>query len=108
MPLPAAWRTAEDPASAEWPASDWWRGFKSPALEALIAGAEHANDDLAAAIARVDEAMGDEREERFRVRARECQRVEARPFRDHDLGLAGEHARDDPVRGHIHRNAGRL
>jgi NodT family efflux transporter outer membrane factor (OMF) lipoprotein len=55
-PVPAAWRTPEDPSAAQWPASDWWRGFKSTPLEALISGAEQANDDLGAAVARVAEA----------------------------------------------------
>jgi len=36
--------------------SNWWQGFESPQLDALIAQALHANDDIAAAIARVREA----------------------------------------------------
>ena len=39
-----------------WPASQWWQGFKSPQLDDLMAQAQKANDDLAAAIARVREA----------------------------------------------------
>jgi NodT family efflux transporter outer membrane factor (OMF) lipoprotein len=39
-----------------WPAADWWQGFNSPQLDELIAAAERSNDDLAAAIARVQEA----------------------------------------------------
>jgi NodT family efflux transporter outer membrane factor (OMF) lipoprotein len=39
-----------------WPAADWWRGFGSAQLDDLIAEAEHSNDDLAGAIARVQEA----------------------------------------------------
>jgi NodT family efflux transporter outer membrane factor (OMF) lipoprotein len=57
---PAAWRDAADAGSpaapVAWPARDWWRGFKSPPLEDLIARAERANDDLGAALARVTEA----------------------------------------------------
>jgi multidrug efflux system outer membrane protein len=39
-----------------WPSADWWRGFGSDPLDRYIAQAESANDDLAAAIARVREA----------------------------------------------------
>jgi NodT family efflux transporter outer membrane factor (OMF) lipoprotein len=39
-----------------WPASDWWHGFGSERLDALIAEAERNNDDLAGAMARVQEA----------------------------------------------------
>lgn len=39
-----------------WPASQWWQGFKSPQLDDLMAEAQKANDDLAAAVARVREA----------------------------------------------------
>jgi len=39
-----------------WPARDWWAGFKSPELDELMRQAEAANDDLAAAMARVQQA----------------------------------------------------
>jgi outer membrane protein, multidrug efflux system len=52
---PPAWRTA-DGHRAAWPEADWWRGFGSNQLDELIAQAEAANYDLAAAIARVREA----------------------------------------------------
>jgi multidrug efflux system outer membrane protein len=39
-----------------WPASDWWHAFGSPTLDDLIAEAQRSNDDLAGAIARVEEA----------------------------------------------------
>ncbi|HEV2549773.1 MAG TPA: efflux transporter outer membrane subunit [Stellaceae bacterium] len=42
--------------SARWPSADWWRGFGSSELDALIAEAQKANYDLAAAVARVREA----------------------------------------------------
>jgi multidrug efflux system outer membrane protein len=42
--------------SSVWPAADWWHGFKSARLDELIAEAERNNDDLAGAIARVQEA----------------------------------------------------
>ena len=39
-----------------WPAGEWWHGFGSAQLDELIATAERSNDDLAGAIARVQEA----------------------------------------------------
>jgi outer membrane protein, multidrug efflux system len=56
IPSPDHWVTAGDPQAPEWPASDWWRGFRSAELDAYIAQAQSANDDLRAAIARVEEA----------------------------------------------------
>jgi multidrug efflux system outer membrane protein len=53
---PDRWLTASDAAAAEWPTTDWWRGFDSADLDAFIAEAQHANDDLRAAIARVSQA----------------------------------------------------
>jgi outer membrane protein, multidrug efflux system len=55
---PSQWHeTAGAGASAiPWPAADWWHGFGSPRLDELIAEAERNNDDLAGAIARVQEA----------------------------------------------------
>jgi outer membrane protein, multidrug efflux system len=55
VPPPAQW-TGGAPTGAAWPSADWWRAFNSPQLNQLIAEARGANDDLAAAIARVDEA----------------------------------------------------
>jgi outer membrane protein, multidrug efflux system len=57
LPTPTstpAWR--EGVANDVWPAPDWWKAFGSPELDSLIAKAEHDNDDLAAAVARVSEA----------------------------------------------------
>lgn len=42
--------------STVWPAADWWHGFGSAKLDELIAEAQRSNDDLAGAIARVQEA----------------------------------------------------
>ena len=61
IPLPQAWNApvaSGDPAPAPrvWPAADWWHGFGSAQLDDLIAEAERSNDDLAGAIARVQEA----------------------------------------------------
>jgi outer membrane protein, multidrug efflux system len=50
------WVTASDAAAPEWPPAEWWRGFNSAELDGFIAQAESANDDLKAAIARVEEA----------------------------------------------------
>jgi multidrug efflux system outer membrane protein len=54
---PEKWRDAtahED--TAVWPTPDWWHGFGSAKLDELITEAEHSNDDLAVAVARVQEA----------------------------------------------------
>jgi len=53
---PTAWRTADNQQKVRWPAPDWWHGFGSSQLDELIAQAEAANYDLAAAIDRVREA----------------------------------------------------
>lgn len=45
-----------NPSVAVWPAAEWWHGFGSDALDQYIAEAERSNDDLAAAMARVEEA----------------------------------------------------
>jgi outer membrane protein, multidrug efflux system len=54
--LPAAWTTPPSDLEAAEPARDWWRGFGSSALDDYIAQAQSANDDIAAAIARVRQA----------------------------------------------------
>jgi multidrug efflux system outer membrane protein len=59
--LPAQWHESAGGAgggasASVWPAAEWWHGFGSPKLDQLIAEAEHNNDDLAGAIARVQEA----------------------------------------------------
>jgi outer membrane protein, multidrug efflux system len=59
--LPAQWHesagsTAGAESASVWPAAEWWHGFGSAKLDQLIAEAEHNNDDLAGAIARVQEA----------------------------------------------------
>jgi outer membrane protein, multidrug efflux system len=55
---PAQWReaAASNGAEAVWPAAEWWHGFGSAKLDELIAEAQRNNDDLAAAVARVQEA----------------------------------------------------
>jgi NodT family efflux transporter outer membrane factor (OMF) lipoprotein len=53
---PASWVTDSAAAAPQWPSSDWWRGFASADLDGLIVQAQQANDDLRAAIARVQQA----------------------------------------------------
>lgn len=57
IPPPPAWNTPTAAAMPQgWPSADWWTGFHSAELTRLIASGRTANDDLAAAIARVREA----------------------------------------------------
>jgi NodT family efflux transporter outer membrane factor (OMF) lipoprotein len=58
---PTQWResaaaAATGGSASIWPAAEWWHGFGSAKLDELIAEAERNNDDLAGAIARVQEA----------------------------------------------------
>ena len=59
--LPTQWQEAPGNAASAttasvWPEAGWWHGFGSARLDELIAEAERSNDDLAGAIARVQEA----------------------------------------------------
>ncbi|MSP03930.1 MAG: efflux transporter outer membrane subunit [Acetobacteraceae bacterium] len=54
--IPAAFRASPTDAPTAWPAPDWWRGFASPELDALIDQARAHNRDLDAAAARVRQA----------------------------------------------------
>ena len=54
--LPAGFRATPAAARTIWPTRGWWRGFRSPVLDQLIAAAEAYNFDVAAAIARVRQA----------------------------------------------------
>jgi outer membrane protein, multidrug efflux system len=57
IPAPPQWQdTSNNEAAAIWPSADWWHGFGSEKLDELIAEAQRSNDDLAVAIARVQEA----------------------------------------------------
>src|ERR1700689_3008273 len=56
IPPPAAWRPDEAAADAAWPSSEGGQGFGSAPVNRLIEDAQHSNDDIAAAIARVREA----------------------------------------------------
>jgi len=44
-------------ADAQWPAADWWRAYNDPQLDAWIEAAQENNPSLAAAQARVRQAM---------------------------------------------------
>ena len=54
VPLPSTWQA--DSESPAWPSATWWQEFNSPKLDDLMSRAQRANDDLAAAVARVKEA----------------------------------------------------
>jgi outer membrane protein, multidrug efflux system len=60
--LPTQWHDPSSPETSNregsdiWPTSAWWQGFGSAKLDELIAEAQRSNDDLAVAIARVQEA----------------------------------------------------
>jgi multidrug efflux system outer membrane protein len=57
IPPPAVWHeAAPNDHEGIWPSADWWHGFGSQTLDDLIAEAQRSNDDLAAAVARVEEA----------------------------------------------------
>jgi NodT family efflux transporter outer membrane factor (OMF) lipoprotein len=53
---PASFTARASNAAAVWPARDWTHGFGAPELDALVAEAESANLDIAAAAARIDQA----------------------------------------------------
>lgn len=54
--VPVAWRATAATAGQAWPAAEWWRGFGSVELDALIADAQGGNFDIQAALARVRQA----------------------------------------------------
>jgi NodT family efflux transporter outer membrane factor (OMF) lipoprotein len=54
LDVPASFQAAA--GAPLWPAPDWWQGFASPELDALIAAARADNQNLAAAAARIREA----------------------------------------------------
>ncbi len=53
---PAQWHESPPGTASVWPEAEWWHGFGSERLDQLIVEAERSNDDLAGAIARVQEA----------------------------------------------------
>jgi outer membrane protein, multidrug efflux system len=56
LDIPAAFRASTAGAGAAWPTEDWWTGFGSQDLNALIEQARTHNFDIQAAIARVIQA----------------------------------------------------
>jgi NodT family efflux transporter outer membrane factor (OMF) lipoprotein len=57
LDVPARWHeSATSTPDSVWPDRQWWHGFGSSQLDNLIAEAERSNDDLAGAMARVQEA----------------------------------------------------
>jgi NodT family efflux transporter outer membrane factor (OMF) lipoprotein len=62
VPTQAAWAAQPGASTAAVPVSaDWWQHFDSPDLDALMAEALAANQDIAAAIARIDQARANTR-----------------------------------------------
>ena len=53
---PNGWQAETTGMAAGWPSADWWHQFNSDGLNRLIERSAHDNDDIAAAIARVQEA----------------------------------------------------
>lgn len=58
LDMPGAYRAAPGTAAtaSAWPEPGWWRGFRSPQLDALIAETEAHNFDIEAALARIEQA----------------------------------------------------
>ena len=54
--VPARFRSDEPVGAPIWPAPDWWRGFRSPQLDGLIAAAQAHNQNIAVAVAQIREA----------------------------------------------------
>ena len=54
--VPPKYRAAAVKPHAALPAPDWWRGFRSRELTALVERAQLANLDIAAAVARIEQA----------------------------------------------------
>jgi outer membrane protein, multidrug efflux system len=54
--VPQVFQNGTPTAPSLWPAKDWYRGFRSPALDALITEAAGSNLDLGAARARLAQA----------------------------------------------------
>jgi outer membrane protein, multidrug efflux system len=54
--VPPNYRAGGGKSAAALPAPDWWRGFRSRELTALVERAQIANLDIAAAVARIEQA----------------------------------------------------
>src|SRR5260221_12557021 len=55
---PAGWREGDAAQVAQWPAPDWWQGFGSTELNALMAEAQRATANLGSRAARAREFDG--------------------------------------------------
>jgi outer membrane protein, multidrug efflux system len=55
-PLPSSWQLSSAAQQAAWPTADWWRGFGSSTLNDYVHQALAGSDDIAAALARINEA----------------------------------------------------
>ncbi|MDE1173640.1 MAG: efflux transporter outer membrane subunit [Parvibaculaceae bacterium] len=53
---PVSFKEATPAMSAVWPELGWWQGFGSPELDRLMAQTQDSNLDIAAAIARIEQA----------------------------------------------------
>jgi NodT family efflux transporter outer membrane factor (OMF) lipoprotein len=54
--IPPNYRAGSGKSAPALPAPDWWRGFRSRELTALVERAQIANFDIAAAVARIEQA----------------------------------------------------
>lgn len=54
--IPQAYRAPHGPAEAATPTLDWWRGFRSGELTAMMEEAQNANLDIAVAISQITQA----------------------------------------------------
>ncbi len=63
VPVPAEW-SVQPSADTSVVAQQWWQAYGSPELDQLIAEAMNANHDLAAAIARIEQARASARSAR--------------------------------------------
>ena len=56
IPLPGRMEAADPAQAVQWPDPQWWRGFGSAELDGLMAASMTANNDIAAAVARIRQA----------------------------------------------------
>ena len=57
LAIPDSYREAPHPSDAAVPALDWWRGFRSAELTALMEDAQIYNLDIAVAVASIPEEI---------------------------------------------------
>ena len=56
LALPERLRTADASLAADWPDPEWWRGFGSPELDALMRETIASNQTIAVAVAQLEQA----------------------------------------------------